>query len=138
MNTRKELTDKEEYSYGCDVLSDSLSKASEWVYRIFDRRTISIKAKNDKVRKIAAVDLATNLSFAIDVPMEVSLESLEVSKEYFASIKVYTAQNTEAAPPGAAEFFKVVDVDRPMDEFIKAYWLYPKMIKFELVEFEST
>jgi len=119
-------------------LSESLSKSTEWVYRIFDRRTISIRAKNDKVRKIAAVDLATSLSFAIDVPMEVSLESLEISKEYFASIKVYTAQNIETVPPDAVDFFKIVDVDQPIDEFIKAFWLYPKMIKFELVEVEPT
>lgn len=64
------------------------------------------------------------------------MESLEVAKEYFASMKVYTTQKIEDVPPDFAEFFEVVDVDHSMDEFIKAYWLFPKMIKFELVEAE--
>ena len=117
-------------------MSDSLSKPSNWVYRIFDRRTISVRAKNEQARKLAAVDLVTNLPFAVEVPMEVALESLEVAKEYFASMKVYTTQKIEDVPPDFAEFFEVVDVDHSMDEFIKAYWLFPKMIKFELVEAE--
>ena len=106
------------------------------MYRIFDRRTISVKAKNDQVRKLAAVDLVTNLPFAIEVPTEITLDSLEVGKEYLASMKVYTTQKTESVPPDFTEFFQVVDVDQSMDDFIKAYWLFPKIIKFELVEAE--
>ena len=88
------------------------------------------------MRKLATVDLVTNLPFAIDVPVEVDFESLEVAKEYFASMKVYTAQKIEGVPADFLDFFEVVDVDHSMDEFIKAYWLFPKMIKFELVEAE--
>jgi hypothetical protein len=82
------------------------------------------------------VDLVTNLPIAVDVPAEVAFESLEVEKEYFASMKVYTTQKTEEVPPDFTEFFKAVDVDHSMEEFIKAYWLFPKMIKFEIVEAE--
>ena len=96
-----------------------------------------MKAKNEQVRKLAVVDLVTNLPFAIDVPAEIDLESLEVGKEYLASLQVYTAQKIDAVPADLAEFFEVVDVDRSIDEFINAYWLYPKIIKFELSEAEQ-
>jgi len=38
--------------------------------------------------------------------------------------------------PEYIEFFKVLDVDQIAEDFIKAYWIYPKYIKFELVEVE--
>jgi hypothetical protein len=34
------------------------------------------------------------------------------------------------------EFFEVLDVDQTAEDFIKAYWLYPSYIRFELVEAE--
>lgn len=110
---------------------------SEWVYRIFDRRTVSVKAKNEQVRKVAALDLATNLHIAIDVPANIELNEIEVGKDYLASLKVYTAQKIGEVAKEFVEFFKVLDVDQSMDDFIKAYWLYPKLIKFELVETET-
>lgn len=117
-------------------MSGTLDKASDWVYRVFDRRTISVRAKNDQVRKIAVVDLVTGLPFALEVPAEFSMDVMEVDKEYFASIKVYTTRKIEGVPKDFVEFFEVLDVDQPMEDFIKAYWLYPKLIKFELVEAE--
>lgn len=40
---------------------------------------------------------------------------------------------------GAAfmEFSTAVDVDQSVEDFIKAYWLYPNHKKFELMEAES-
>jgi hypothetical protein len=108
----------------------------EWVYRIFDRRAISIKAKNEAVRKIAAVDLLTSLPFGIDVPKGVPIENLEAEKAYYASLNVYTSKNVEGVQPEYMDFFQVIDVDQSMEDFIKAYWLYPKLIKFEVVEIE--
>ncbi len=108
----------------------------DWVYRIFDRRTISVKAKNEEVRKIAAMDLVSNLPFSIEIPKEIPLEDVEVEKGYFASLKVYTARDTSGVASESVEFFKVLDVDQSMEDFIKTYWLYPKLIKFELVEVE--
>ncbi len=114
-----------------------MEKTSPWIYRIFDRRTVAIKAKNDQVRKVAAIDLATNLPFALEVPTEFSMNTLEVEKEYFASLKVYTARKIgEDVPKDFVEFFEVLDVDQSMEDFVKAYWLYPKLIRFELVEVE--
>jgi len=95
-----------------------------------------VKGINNEVRKIAVVDLSTNLPFGIDVPSEVKMEELEVEKAYFASLKVYTAQKTENVPKEFVEFFNVLDVDQSIEDFIKAYWLYPKLIRFELVEAE--
>jgi hypothetical protein len=108
----------------------------EWVYRISERRTISVKAKNEQVRKIAAIDLVTNLPFGIEVPPDVPLESVEIEKAYYASLKVYTARNIAGVAADYVEFFKVLDVDQSIEDFIKAYWLYPKLIRFELVEVE--
>ncbi len=119
------------------VLSASIPEESEWVYRIFDRRSVSIKAKNDNIRKLAVIDLATGLPFTVEVPESVSAEAIEVEKAYFASMRVYTAKNLAGVVPEYFEFFQVVDVDRSMDDFIKAYWLYPRHIKFELVEAEE-
>ena len=117
-------------------MSVSSKDTFEWVYRIFDRRTVSIKAKNDEVRKIAAIDLQTSLPFAIEVPNVVSMEKLDIDKAYLASLKVYTARDISGVAPENVDFFKVLDVDQSMEDFVKAYWLYPKLIKFELVETE--
>ena len=117
-------------------MSGSLEKETDWIYRIFSRRIISVRAKNEQIRKIAATDLSTNLSFSIEVPENVSLESLEVEKSYFASFKVYTTKNVKNIAPELVEFFEVLDVDQPAEDFIKAYLIYPKHVKFELLEVE--
>lgn len=118
------------------VLSAPAENMSDWVYRIFDRRTIAVKARNDQVRKIAAMDLQTNVPIAIDVPQEVSLDGVKVEQSYYASLKVYTSRNVAGVPPDLANFFTVLDVDQSIEDFVKAYWLYPKLIRFELVELE--
>jgi hypothetical protein len=118
---------------GLSVFSE---KITDWIYRIFERRTVAVKAKNSEVRKVAAVDLQTNVPFAIEVPADVSLDSVEPEKNYYVSLKVYTARSVGQVPPDFVEFFEAVDVDQSIEDFIKAYWLYPKLIKFELVEAE--
>ena len=120
----------------CLFLSAFPEKTTEWVYRIFDRRTISIKAKNEQVHKIAVVDLQTNLPFGIEVPADFSLDGIEIGKAYYASLKVYASRDIVGVPPDMVDFFKGLDVDQSIEDFIKAYWLYPKLIKFELVEAE--
>lgn len=117
-------------------MSGSLEKESDWIYRIFTRRIITVNAKNEQVRKVTATALSTKLAFAIDVPQNVSLESLEVGKSYFASLKVYSAKNSEGVSAEFVEFFQELDVDQSAEDFIKAYWVYPKRIKFELLEVE--
>lgn len=34
------------------------------------------------------------------------------------------------------EFFEVLDVDQNFEDFVKAYWMYPNYIAFELTEIE--
>ncbi len=135
-NPKSINVEKHIFLVGSDVLSISSENDLNWVYRIFDRRTISVKAKNEQVRKIAAIDLVTNLPFGIEVSKDLQIETLEVEKAYYASLKVHTARNITDVAPEQVEFFEVLDVDQPMEEFIKAYWLYPKLIRFELVEVE--
>ena len=114
----------------------SATNSPDWVFRIFDRRTVQVKTKNGEVRKLAVIDVTTNLPFSIDVPSEVALDEVEVDNTYFASLKVYTARDVQNVGADYVDFFKVLDVDQAMEDFIKAYWLYPKYIKFELAELE--
>ena len=98
-------------------MSVSSENKIDWVYRIFDRRTVSVKAKNEQVRKIAAADLLTSLPFSVDVPPAVPMGILEIEKAYFASLKVYTARNIEGIVPEHVEFFEVLDVDQSIRGF---------------------
>ncbi len=117
-------------------MSGSLEKSSGWIYRTTDRRAVTVKSINEEVRKIAVLDSATRVPFAIDVPKEFPLSDMEVDKEYYAMLKVFSAKKVDRVAPDFMEFFSVVDVDQLIEDFIKAYWLYPKLIKFELIEAE--
>jgi hypothetical protein len=111
-------------------------KETEWNFRITEQRRILIKAKNDSVRKVSVIDLSTNLPFPLEAAEDFSLESLELEKGYFATLKVYTLKNIGKVDQDAVEFFEALDVDQSVEDFIKAYWLYPSLIRFELVEAE--
>jgi hypothetical protein len=64
------------------------------------------------------------------------MESLEVEKGYLATLRVYTLKNPMGVKSDFVEFFEVLDVDQSAEDFIRAYWLYPDLIRFELVEVE--
>ncbi len=133
---RKDLTLRCVWFCGSVILSGSLEKSSGWIYRTTDRRAVTVKSINEEVRKIAVLDSATRVPFAIDVPKEFPLSDMEVDKEYYAMLKVFSAKKVDRVAPDFMEFFSVVDVDQLIEDFIKAYWLYPKLIKFELAEAE--
>ncbi len=95
-----------------------------------------VKAKNDKVRKVSVVDVLTNAPFPLDAPTDFPMESMDLAETYFATFKVYTLKNVKDVASDFVEFFSAVDVDQSVEDFIKAYWLYPNNIKFELVEIE--
>lgn len=99
-------------------------------------RQVLVKAKNEKVRKVSVVDVLTNAPFPLEAPADFSIESLEVQKGYYATFKVYTLKNVKDVGSDFVEFFAAVDVDQSVEDFIKAYWLYPNYIRFELVEAE--
>ena len=118
-------------------ISTSPCLGSEWNFRIVASRQIAVKAKNDKVRRISAIDLLTKLPFLLVAPMDFPIDTLEVEKGYFVTFKIYTLKNVKEVPSDLVEFFAALDVDQNVEDFIKAYWLYPSYIKFELVESEQ-
>ncbi len=121
---------------GDKKLSATQNKQNDWNYRITEQRQIIVKAKNERGRKVSVIDLSTNLPFPLEAAEIFSLESLELEKGYFATLKVYTSKNIGKVEQSAVEFFETLDVDQTVEDFIKAYWLYPNLIRFELVEAE--
>lgn len=119
-------------------MSAALDQDIDWNYRKTDQRLIVVKTKNEQVRKAAALDVLTNLPFAINIPESVSMENLEPEKEYLAQLKVYTAKDLEGIDVEFIGFFDALDVDQALEDFIKAYWVYPSKILFELAETEES
>ena len=118
-------------------MSASLDIASDWNFRVFDKRLIVVKAKNEGVRKAAVSDVLTNLTFSVEVPDMISMQELNEDKEYLANLRVYTSKNVEGVDADFTDFFEALDVDQSMEDFIKAYWIYPSKIRFELVDLEE-
>jgi hypothetical protein len=118
-------------------LSGSLDQDINWNYRKIEQRLVVIKTKNEKVLKAAALDILTNLSLAIEIPKNIPMEDLKLEKEYLAQLKVYTSKNLEGIDKEFYNFFDVLDIDQAIEDFIKAYWIYPDKIRFELAELEE-
>ena len=118
-------------------MSASLDKRSDWNYRSIDSRRIVVKGKSDDARKVSVIDVLTGLPFPLEAPTDFEMQSLDIEKGYFATFKIYTLKKVEGVPADFVEFFEVLDVDQKTEDFIKAYWLYPNYIRFELVEAES-
>jgi hypothetical protein len=118
-------------------MSASLDIESDWNFRVFDKRLIVVKTKNESVRKIAVLDVLTNLTFAVEVPDMISMEELAVGQEYLANLRVYTQKNVGEVEKDFVDFFEALDIDQSIEDFIKAYWVYPSKIRFELVEVEE-
>ncbi len=118
-------------------MSASLNQETDWNYRKIDQRLIVIKTKNENVRKTAVLDVLTNLAFAINVPENISMDELQPEKEYLAQLKVYTSKSLVGVDEKFVNFFDALDVDQAMEDFIKAYWVYPSKIRFELSGLEE-
>jgi hypothetical protein len=118
-------------------MSASMNQNMNWNYRKIEQRLIIIKTKNEKVRKAAAIDILTNLSFALEIPENIPLEDLQPGKEYLAQLKIFTAKNLEGIDAEFTNFFDAIDVDQAIEDFIKAYWVYPSKIRFELAGLEG-
>ena len=54
---------------------------------------------------------------------------MEVGKAYFVTFKVYTLKKAPDVSSDFVEFFQNVDVDQSVEDFIKAYWLFPSLHK---------
>lgn len=96
-----------------------------------------MKAKNNSVRKVSAIDALTNSPFPLEAAEDFPLETLELDKAYYATFKVYTRKDVKDVGSDFVEFFTAVDVDQSVEDFIKAYWLFPAYIRFELEEAET-
>ena len=118
-------------------MSATLNEGTNWNYRKTDQRLIVIKTKNNNVRKAAVLDVLTNLPFAIYVLDNISTDSLTLEKEYLAQLKVYTSKNLEGIDEEFINFFDALDVDQALEDFIKAYWIYPNKICFDLADLEE-
>jgi hypothetical protein len=118
-------------------MSSSFDAASEWNFRVFDQRLVTIKSINEKIRKAAVMDSLSGLMFTVEVPDDVSMQDLIIDREVLVSVKVYTSKNIAGVDKEFLGFFEALDVDQSMGDFIRAYVIYPTKIRFELVEIEE-
>jgi len=126
-----------ELVFYCEFMSATWDVASDWNFRGFDKRLIVVKTKNESVHKVAVLDVLTNLMFAVELPDGISMQELIVDKEYLADLRVYTAKNVEGIDKDFVNFFEALDIDQSTEDFIRAYWVYPSKIRFELVHIEE-
>jgi hypothetical protein len=113
-------------------------KESEWNYRIIDTRIVQARRVDLDKREIDVLDVKVNLPFILEVPEKVSMEPIKVDEEYSVMLKVYTAKLTKKmVVQGLVEFFKVIDVERKFEEFLKAAFIDESLFKFELIEIEQ-
>lgn len=123
-----------------DFLSASLNVESDWNFRVLEKRLVSVKTKSEAVGKVAVLDNATDLMFTVEIKDGVSqtpITQLTAGKEYLFNIRVLTSKNLEDVKSDAISFFEAVDIEQSMDDFVKAYWLYPGKIRFQLTEAEE-
>jgi hypothetical protein len=118
-------------------MSASMNQDINWNYRKIEQRLIVIKTKNEKVRKAAALDILTNLPLTLEIPENIPMEDLQPEKEYLAQLKVFTSKNLDGIDGEFTNFFDALDVDQAVEDFIKAYWVYPSKIRFELADLEE-
>ena len=118
-------------------MSASLDVDSDWNFRVFDKRLVVVKTKNESAHKVAVLDVLTNLTFAVEVPDTVTIQDLISGKEYLVNLRVYTSKDIKGVDSNFIDFFEVIDVDQGIEDFIKAYWIYPGKIRFELVDIEE-
>jgi hypothetical protein len=121
-------------------LSASLNVESDWNFRVLEKRLVVVKTIAQNIGKVAVLDVASNVMFSVEVKENVSvtpISRLTAGKEYYFNIRVLTSKNLDDIKEDAISFFEAVDIDQSMDDFIKAYWLYPSKIRFQLTEAEE-
>ncbi len=118
-------------------MSASLDKASDWNFRVFEKRLIVVKTKIESVRKAAVLDVLTNLTFGVEVPDGILMQKLNVDEQYLANLRVYTSKDVTGVDSDFIDFFETLDIDQNIEDFIRAYWVYPSKIRFELIDLEE-
>jgi len=112
--------------------------ASLWNYRKTDTRIVVVKAKNLKNHKIVVEDVDTKSPFTLEISANVSAHTIEVGKEYAATIKIFTAKSITDLRKEFIELFQVLDVDQPTEAFLTVACTNSASIRFELAEIEIT
>lgn len=124
-----------------DFLSASLNVESNWNFRRIDKRLVVVKSINENVHKLAVLDISTNLMFMVEVLENVSatsIQQLTTGREYLFNIRILTSKVLGDIKADAISFFEALDIEQSTEDFIKAYWLYPSKIRFQLVEAEES
>jgi len=121
-----------------DFLSASLDVESNWNFRILDKRLVVVKTKTESNHKVAVLDVLTNLMFTVQVPVTIPLEQLTPNHEYLFNLRVLTSKLVDDVDKDFVGFFEALDIDQYIEDFIKAYWVYPTKVRFQLEEIEET
>lgn len=107
---------------------------------MLEKRLVVVKTLAQNIGKVAVLDVSSNVMFTVEVKENVSatpISQLTAGKEYLFNIRVLTSKNLDDVKEDAISFFEAVDIEQSMDDFIKAYWLYPSKIRFQLTEAEE-
>ncbi len=118
-------------------MSASLNVENSFNFRKTDKRLVVVKTKSEAARKIAVLDVLTNLMFMVQAPENVDMGGLAVNKEYLFTLTILTAKEVNDVPKDFVGFFEALDIDQETEDFIRAYWAYPAKIRFQLVEIEE-
>ncbi len=119
------------------VLSAALNREVEWTYRLIERRLVVVKTKSEGARKLAVLDVLSNLMFAVQAAESIDMEQLVPNGEYLFTVKVHTSKKLDGVEKDFLPFFEAADIDQGFEDFVKAYWVYPAKIRFELTEAEE-
>jgi hypothetical protein len=118
-------------------LSAALNSEVEWNYRITEKRLVVVKTKSEGARKLAVLDVLSNLMLAAQAIESVDMKQLTPNSEYLFTLKVYTSNKTDEVNKDFVGFFEALDVDQSFEDFVRAYWVYPAKIRFEAIEVEE-
>jgi hypothetical protein len=119
------------------IFVSSLDAANAWNFRIYDKRLVIARTINEGASTVAVLDVLTNIPFILETPNVASLQTLIIGKEFLANLKVYTSKNVEGVFADFTNFFEALDIDQEIEDFIRAYWIYPNKVRFELVDVEE-
>jgi hypothetical protein len=118
-------------------LSATLNQEGEWNFRIIAKRLLVVKIKSESPNKLVVLDVISGLIFPLEAPPSVNLDKLEINHEYISNIQVYSSKNLNDIAADFMNFFETLDVEQTIDDFIKAYWVYPSKLRFVLTEIEE-
>ncbi len=122
-------------------MSASLNVESGWNFRAQSKNVWQqSRARLKRSGKIAVQDTLTNLMFTVEVQKDISatpIAELSAGKQYLLNLRVITSQNLNDVKADAISFFQAVDIEQSIEDYIKAYWLFPSKIRFQLVEAEE-